>query len=994
MWYRFIKKSGAANVLRGYMEFKGTIKDSVSKYSNVFSVEDLPSHQSIIDFIYNKSLPYLQKLSQSNITTARDEIIQLTNFIHHVIELYLRNPKYKHLVYQLYQSLSKAYDFIKILYPEYNNLYVKRLLMPEFADSSYWLNDILQIGYGTLIDLDQAGVYISPNIKFAILAGLDIKSKPSLAKDPLRKKFIEYILNKYPFYQKFLIINGNDNNIKKFIYDAIRDPDDLFDELQGSLLPFEIKSNIITKQPDKDNTILSLFQNIFLYSGLPSNDIVEYIKVASMAPSDNAIYKTEMIFALLKTLFYNTEKSNIVYELLFNYIKNNIPEENLADLFTRWIEYSYKYISESVIDKIRHNEVAMGIINNTLVKTRPLIIIQMGLAPFDLMVEYAAKNPRIVDAIIGLSEEEKNKIKKAALSKQTEYRMQSMKHENQLMIMEKGIKNQDELVEEYRKMRERQRISISESMRQKGYSEQQIQDFIEKHKREDDKVIKQSIEMGINPDQLSNFTTSVSPMQYYINNNEIIHDTLDKIEDGKYLTTALLIGKAMGLSPEIIKKWASMIHVYWIKTPNFEQFLNQSGNPSYDTLRDTSFLGGFTPFFSHDEQPENRMPSIIINEYKIIQQYQEMPLLKTLNVSIQTSIDATMSHEIGHALNYIATGGKFLDLTHVYPREKPDLTPEENKARHRQRRKEDVGRKYITDYPEIVARVYGAMPIWKKTIYERIHSLRSSDIIKKAVEEEMLENIMMHPAYLTIGGRYHPVEEYKRMEKREPPYDITPNPLEAANKRIQRETERARDILRQIAQKHRRDILLNIIKQINGYKKQLEMIEHANATIGNENKYETEFIQSEINTLKNMEKEVLNGGYDYEIDSSVESVIFNFTIRELETMAKVVSDPEWKPPFTLVGTEPPENIYDAYAQDPPISYKELQEISQMDKELSQPEKNKPNDLGQPKQIGIIIPPFIVGPKEGGKGYKKIFYEDILPQYEKTEKTSPEENSDQ
>jgi hypothetical protein len=444
--------------------------------------------------------------------------------------------------------------------------------------------------------------------------------------------------------------------------------------------------------------------------------------------------------------------------------------------------------------------------------------------------------------------------------------------------------------------------------------------------------------------------TNKSLIQQLIDSGDIEHAPLSRAANGKYLDMALKIGEAMHLDTQIVKRWADIVQVYVIKNNKFEKKLADTKAPYYDTLVDTQFLGAFIPNFSKDENKNKRLPAIFLQEHKVNDQHESTMVFRTLNVPREVSIDAVMAHEIAHALNYIALHGDFVD--------------KRNNSGNR-------ARDYLGSLTEITARVYGELPIWRKAIFEQMDNLREDDLIKRAVLEEITENIMTHEAYVTFGGT-NPLEEYARAERNEWPYYHTDNPIAAANKRVQRAKQKVMDILLMQGLQQRRRILLDILKKIKYYEEQINVAFEADSQDGMNAELANKY-REELQKLHDMKIKALKGGYDLEIDSAIRSVITNFYLRNLKIIAETVNDPDWKPPVTLLNQDG-EDVTPAYSSGTePLSYGEIKSLAEQHDEWSQGYGGGGMTLEEPKKFDWIMGTQI-------PGYEKKYLEEIEPKY--------------
>jgi hypothetical protein len=280
------------------------------------------------------------------------------------------------------------------------------------------------------------------------------------------------------------------------------------------------------------------------------------------------------------------------------------------------------------------------------------------------------------------------------------------------------------------------------------------------------------------------------------------------------------------------------------------------------------------------------------------------------------------------------------------------------------------GRDYLTSYPEIIARVYGELPIWRTAIFQQMDNLRERDLVQEAVREEITENLMTHEAMVALGG-VDPIHEYKRVEENAWPYNMAESPIEAANKRVERAKQKVQQSIMDNARLRRREILLDILKKIKYYEEQINTVAKIDGQDGVDPDHAAQYKQ-ELMKLQKMKVLVLNGAYDLEIDSAIQSVVSNFLLRDLRNTSNSVNDPNWKPPFTLLNKDG-EEIKPAYSPGTePMNYYEIKALSKHDQDWSQgPQKGM--TLEEPKMMEMEFPP-------NTPGYQDTFNQELEPKY--------------
>lgn len=903
MWYcsaKNIKVAGADNVLQGRIAPLETVKETLAPYQYVGRIEFLPSHDSIIHYFKNevskKLRQWRSELAESDALGVRNtithELYACVNFLKYCIILYESNPKYAHLRFSLYAELVPLSSLLSEL-DQYYKPYSNPMISYD-TDDSYWLSNFLSGGYNNILNLEKLGLFLSPKVKFAIMSGMDWKAKPELKNDPQRENIVNYISEKYPFYRRFLIVNGDDTGVQEACQKLVNPDEEFIKELIDSLHPFE-KINAVWNNRDVCSDMIT---TIFT-CGLPTKDHLRYAKIVAETKTNDPRDEQDKLFAIeeaVKSVNNTKISDNIDFVLddAFPNIDDDQAKQVLKQLIGKMTWHNPgQNIKYEEAEKIKNNPIVKKIFDDLWEKYKDNpdgivheFLVKIGYAPLESIIEFVKDYPRTIDYIM-VSDEIYSKIEDA-----------TKKHREE--------QERNALEEASRALNEREKKAKEEA--------------------------------------------NASLMQRHINKGSIVHEPLSEAANGKYLDMALKIGESLRLDPDIVRRWANFIQVYTVTNSDFENELQETKSLKYDNLNDLNFLGVFIPSFNKDENVNKRIPAIFVRQDRINSQYKDMPILKILNISSDEVMDAIVSHEIAHALNYLATGGEFV-------RENPEY---QSKNRSRQ---------YLTSYTEILARVYGEMPKWRSVLTQQIERLRDTEIVKEAVLEEITEQFMMHESYAAMGG-IHPINEYKKLNDGQYPYNYAENPIEAANKRVERAKQKVMSHLMESARQRRREVLLDIIKKIKYYEEQLRIVEQIDSEDGDNSK---ENHQDELKKLKAMKFKALNGGYDFEIDSSIQSVIMNFITRELKNMSYVVADHNWKPPATLT-TKDGEEIPQVYAPTAePLNYQELQHISNADFNWSQgPQGGR--TLEEPKNMELDFP-------TKRPGYDAIFRDETEPFYQ-------------
>jgi hypothetical protein len=923
VWYPFAKKikvAGADNVLQGSMPVGDSLAKTVEPYLYKWRVDQLPAHESILKFLRNEFPKFLRQLrmqlqvapensserSMANSAAIR-EVSSVESFLKNCIRIYQDSPKHQHLIYPFYEELARVVSARREFEPDYTGYFYNP--SDRSTDYSWWMADILSSGYNNILNLERLGLYFPPQFKFAIMVGLDAKAKPSLKEDPQRKAMVQYIAEKYPFYRRFLINNGDDTMLQDTILKLVNPTPEFMEEMRASMLPAE-RAAIDKEGKYSEQAAVKMMSKAIFASSLPTEDQIRYTKLVAHTPTENTENKAIILDQQLMNV--DTSKSTRVIDTLLSDVYGSVPEDTFKDLFKNTIFYRISFsnpassITEEDLGKLKSNPTVAETLQEEWEKCKDSIdsylhekLVKLGAAPAEAIAKYVRKYPRAASSIMGIG---------------------SMK--------EKLLEIQKEIEEELEQNRQEREKALQEQQaaQQQALEEKNKQNGAQKERPQRKSVMQELIESG-----------------------DIEHAPLSRAANGRYLDMALKIGNAMRLDPEIVRRWADIVQVYVIKNDRFSKKLAETKSPNYDTLTDMGFLGAFTPDFSKDENKNKRLPAIFLQEHEVNKQHDDTMVFRALNIPRQLSTDAVMGHEIAHALNYLAMGGEMV---------RGDVKSG-NKARD-----------YLTSYPEIIARVYGELPVWRNALFTQMNNLRERDLVQEAVREEVTENMMTHEAYLAMGG-IDPIFEYKRVERNEWPYYHTDNPIAAANKRIERAKRRVMNEILESARERRRDILLDILKKIKYYEEQLKLVAQADSQNGTTPE-EANAYREELKKLHQMKINAINGAYDLEIDSSIQSVVTNFVLRNLKGIAQTVSDPDWKPPFTLLDKDG-EEIPPAFSPGTePMSYHEVKMLSDYDNNWSQGHE-RGMTLNEPKMIEMDFPP-------KRSGYDQEFQENIEPKY--------------
>ena len=889
MWFKNIKEAGADEVLRGDLIVKDNICETVNSYYYVYSVSDLPSTQSIDRFLsedipkfdryFNLSLNQIDPNSSDKYLEVQKIVNQykcLERFIRTVIETYSKNPKYVHLIYKYYLDLSNLIRKIQNLRVDYPSYIIEKDEDRKYGDST-WLSTFLQIGYTKILNLEKAGLFCNPEIKFAIMSDMDIKSNPKLKNEPGREELKSYFEKKYPFFARFEPGENSLDVYKNTLINCMRDNEKWDEEVWGSMHGFE-RSEFNAKD---------FVKHAIFNSSIPKNDANSFFAFA-LENSDPDNYS-----GLPGDIFYgygefNNETANFTINTILDN-QNNLDTRNFKDLFTLWFDkmsvWDIEKINYSTISRLKNNHESMNILQDLYTgsgydKTK---IIYLGLAGLGETINYAIENPSSI-----------SNIRVPNIEKLVNNELKRIKKMTDKLKIQKP-KNKKDSEEETKENNPENEKPLSE---------------LEKIKREQNNIMQKNIDSG-----------------------NIDEGKLSQIYGGKFLNMTINIGTGMRLDPEVVKKWADKVNVYIVHNGNFYKQLREIHRKGFDTINDfESFVGCFVPYFSKNGNKDNREPAIFLNEYIIRIEHASQNIFKVLDIPSSVSQDSIASHEIAHALNYLATGQDFVR----------ESEPSGNKDRD-----------YLASYVEIIARIYGEYPVWRDAIFNKIDSMRTSTLIQRAVQEEVKDEMLTSESSKSLGLP-DIVKEFKYLDRNVHPYNKTENPMAALQKRINRTRAKVKEFIDQGGKDRRREIVLDILKEINSLKKQLSMIQKTNTEL--KMPEETRQIQSRLNKLEKMKLDAMNGGYDHDIDTSVSSVINNFLIRKMEGQAKeILMDPSWRPPETIFN-KGGEDITPAWKSgEEPLSYDEMQNLINWTQEMSKGTSGGKTQA-EPKMLEMFIPP--------------------------------------
>lgn len=982
-------------MLQGGMDVRDSITETLAPYRYSYSTAQLPSDDAIRNFLKYEAPTLLKPVLDAAkqplpeeaddiakqqhkraINKAIGEMDALEHFLHTVTKLYRYDPKLNHLTPFYYEQLGHLARIRTSIDPAHHPYFYK----PGYSifDSTYWLSPLLDQGYNNILNLEKTGLHMPPQFKLAMMLGLDAKAKPSLIDDTQRNEMIRYILRKYPFYRHFFLRNSNRMSVEAMLAQLVHPTPNIVAEWLRSM-PEAERLQIVGKDQDPSDPRVqekfsSSLTSLLFNAGIPYADAQSFFKQAlysnesprrisqdseeATSPGEeedssrwSTTPKQAVVRAMAADLCYKSAKY-VLFEIMRAAQRGVLRPDTAQRALDGWyqpinVETPAKSIDAESLKKFANTPLGQQFIERKREELKAPYtsdyqiekLVKMGFADVTQTAKFLMKYPDAAEAILptGLYSMEEvlerakklRKLEKLRELQDEDLTLKGEKHGWEPAKRPEDLEIEGESEEDLDARIQQTLQQVNDARAEKGQSARQL---------------------GLN--ETENPLTPQKDQELLdelIASGDVTHTPLSQAANGRFLEMALQIGQAMHLDPEVVKHWADLVQVYQLNTTAFQNEWSDRKMAGYDTLQDLKFMGAFTPKFSKEQNEFRRLPAIILNTPKIKAQHNDMRLFRMLGIPTEASIDAVMAHEIAHALNWTAMGGRFVE----------EFFPPKN-----------LGRAYLQEYVEMVARVYGNLPLWANALEGYIDKLRDSDLIQRAVTEEITESLLTHEASRALG-MLDPVEEFKRMRDGFFPYNKATDPIAAMNKRVDRAKEMVIDNLIHTGEQRKREILLSVIKQINDLEAQIAGV--SDAMEGSPEEAKARELKEELAKLQEMKRSALRGGYNHDITTAIKNVVIQFVTKDLAQLQETVNAEDWKPPFTMF-VDDPRNRQLAHEEGAePMTYHEVQGLSNTMLDYTMgPRGGKM--LNEPKSFEMSFAPYT-------PEYKEHYKTKINPMYQ-------------
>lgn len=332
----------------------------------------------------------------------------------------------------------------------------------------------------------------------------------------------------------------------------------------------------------------------------------------------------------------------------------------------------------------------------------------------------------------------------------------------------------------------------------------------------------------------------------------------------------------------IINDIKSRLKIYVFKNPTFYTELLNTALQQYDfiTPKLSSSCGYFVPRFSDN----NNGPSIFINEFVSESYVNSDNIIQNLGITKDMINMSTAAHELAHLADYVIKGGQ-----EVFKNVDPKTSLKEGEAYNQ-------SRLYLSDIREIVARVYGNTSYMIEVLHNRIEEMRTSEIIRKAVVEELSDMLMSNEAsWLNATPMVSEQKLQEWAEKRFGPYEHSEQPYTQATEDYLKQKQLAIKFYEEAGKVNREDIKKATIDEIQSLEDQAEILK----TRVDENSEEYKQLQQDIKKLKLKIRNIEAGAFDHDIATVVKSVASYIAFKDIKITNEIAADPNYVSPISI-----------------------------------------------------------------------------------------------
>jgi hypothetical protein len=444
-------------------------------------------------------------------------------------------------------------------------------------------------------------------------------------------------------------------------------------------------------------------------------------------------------------------------------------------------------------------------------------------------------------------------------------------------------------------------------------SQQEIEDYKQKYTVQNNQPANQVANPQNTSAPASTLTSTPKPainvFQKNLQNGNIEeHDSTG--EYGKLLDDIL---KSFGFNQDdqnIIDDIKSRLKIYVFKNISFYQDLINTALQQYDfiTPRLLKTCGYFVPKFSDN----NNGPSIFINEFISETYVSSDNIIKNLGITKDMINMSTAAHELAHLADYVIKGG-----SEVFKNVDPKTSIRDGEVYNE-------SRLYLSDIREIVARVYGNTSYMIELLHKRIDEMRTSEIIKKAVMDELSDMLMSNEAsWLNATPMVSEQKLQEWAEKRFGPYEHSDRPYSQATEDYLKQKQLAIKFYEEAGKVNREDIKKEAIDELETLEDQAEVLK----TRVSEDSEEYKQLQQDIKKLNIKIKNIEAGAFDHDISVIIKSVASYIAFKDLKITNDIAADPNFVSPISIRKDQMPAN---SIGDSTPLSHQELKTMKEFD----------------------------------------------------------------
>jgi hypothetical protein len=332
----------------------------------------------------------------------------------------------------------------------------------------------------------------------------------------------------------------------------------------------------------------------------------------------------------------------------------------------------------------------------------------------------------------------------------------------------------------------------------------------------------------------------------------------------------------------IISDIKSRLKIYVFKNSEFYKDLLNTSLQEYGFITPTlmNSCGYFVPRFSDN----NNGPSIFINEFISEDYVNSDNIINNLGITKDMINMSTAAHELAHLADYVIKGG-----SEVFSNVDPKTSLKEGEAYNQ-------SRLYLSDIREIVARVYGNTSYMIEILHKRIEEMRTSEIIRKAVVEELSDMLMSNEAsWLNATPMVSEQKLQEWAEKRFGPYENSEQPYTQATEDYLKQKQLAIKFYEEAGKVNREDIKKATIEEIQSLEDQAEILK----TRVSEDSEEYKKLQEDIKKLKLKIRNIEAGAFDHDIYTIVKSVASYIAFKDIKITNEIAADPNYVSPISI-----------------------------------------------------------------------------------------------